>query len=96
MPVRALLHYALEVPDQTAGERFYQAFGLTGAGGARDAAVRLRPATLARDAVLLYGGRRKRRAWRSPRPRQIVRDAFECRRVRADACDGSKRLLNGR
>ena len=28
MPVRALLHYALEVPDQTAGERFYTAFGL--------------------------------------------------------------------
>ena len=60
MPVRALLHYALEVPDQTIGERFYEAFGLTGTGGSRDPAVRLRPAPLARDAVLLYGGPRKR------------------------------------
>jgi catechol 2,3-dioxygenase-like lactoylglutathione lyase family enzyme len=60
MPVRALLHYALEVPDQTAGERFYTAFGLAGASGTRDGAVRLRPALLDREAVVLYGGPRKR------------------------------------
>ena len=60
MPVRALLHYALEVPDQTVGERFYTAFGLAGAGGTRDGALRLRPAPLDREAVVLYGGPRKR------------------------------------
>jgi hypothetical protein len=27
MAVRALLHYALEVPDQTVGERFYRTRG---------------------------------------------------------------------
>ena len=30
MAVRALLHYALEVPDQTVGEKFYTGFGLVG------------------------------------------------------------------
>ena len=45
MAVKALLHYALEVPDQTVGEKFYTGFGLLnepGGGGA----VRLRPASL--------------------------------------------------
>lgn len=28
MAVRSLLHYALEVPDQTVGETFYRSFGL--------------------------------------------------------------------
>jgi hypothetical protein len=28
MAVRSLLHYALEVPDQTVGEKVYRAFGL--------------------------------------------------------------------
>ena len=28
MAVRSLLHYALEVPDQTVGEKFYRNFGL--------------------------------------------------------------------
>ena len=59
MAVRALLHYALEVPDQGEGERFYTRFGLT-AGSGRDDAVRLRPAPLARESVLLYPGPRKR------------------------------------
>ena len=28
MAVKALLHYALEIPDQTVGEKFYTGFGL--------------------------------------------------------------------
>jgi catechol 2,3-dioxygenase-like lactoylglutathione lyase family enzyme len=59
MAVRALLHYALEVPDQGAGEKFYTSFGLMNGGG-RDGAVHLRPAPLDREAVLLYGGPKKR------------------------------------
>lgn len=59
MPVRGLLHYALEVPDQQVGERFYRQFGLAEI-SARDGAVRLRPAPLEREAVLLYAGPRKR------------------------------------
>ena len=43
MAVRSLLHYALEVPDQAVGQRYYRDFGLAddSRGGA---AVRLRPA----------------------------------------------------
>jgi catechol 2,3-dioxygenase-like lactoylglutathione lyase family enzyme len=59
MAVRALLHYALEVPDQTVGERFYRTFGLLDE-AARDGAVHLRPGTAKRETVLLYGGSRKR------------------------------------
>jgi catechol 2,3-dioxygenase-like lactoylglutathione lyase family enzyme len=59
MPVRALLHYALEVPDQAVGQAYYTAFGLDDATGGSDA-VRLRPRSVARDQVLLYGGPRKR------------------------------------
>src|SRR5262245_58696692 len=59
MAVRALLHYALEVPDQTVGEKFYTGFGLVGEGRG-DEAVHLRPAPLKRDAVLLDGGPKKR------------------------------------
>src|SRR3989442_7535762 len=59
MAVKALLHYALEVPDQGAGEKFYSNFGLLNA-PSRDAAVRLRPAPLQRESVLLYGGPEKR------------------------------------
>ncbi len=59
MAVRALLHYALEVPDQTVGDKFYRSFGLVD-DGARDGAVHLRPRTLSRDTVLLYPGPRKR------------------------------------
>lgn len=59
MAVKALLHYALEVPDQTVGERFYRSFGLVDELG-RDDAVHLRPAPLKREAVLLYPGPRKR------------------------------------
>jgi catechol 2,3-dioxygenase-like lactoylglutathione lyase family enzyme len=58
MAISALLHYALEVPDQTVGERFYRNFGLVDEGGSN--AVRLRPAGIKRDSVLLYGGPRKR------------------------------------
>src|SRR5437773_1828462 len=60
MAVKALLHYALEVPDQGAGKKFYSNFGLLNA-PSRDATVRLRPAPLQREAVLLYGGPRRRR-----------------------------------
>lgn len=59
MAVRALLRYALEVPDQTAGQTFYRDFGLVEE-SARDGAVHLRPSPVSRDAVLLYGGPRKR------------------------------------
>jgi len=59
MAVRSLLHYALEVPDQTVGERFYRSFGLVEEAG-RDDAVHLRPAPLARESVRLYAGPRKR------------------------------------
>ena len=59
MAVRALLHYALEVPDQTVGEKFYTGFGLVGEGRGDDA-VHLRPAPIKRDSVLLYAGPKKR------------------------------------
>ncbi len=59
MAVRALLHYALEVPDAGAGEKFYSNFGLAKA-PSRDTAVRLRPAPLQRESVLLYDGPKKR------------------------------------
>lgn len=59
MAVRALLHYALEVPDQTVGDKFYRSFGLVNESG-RDSAVHLRPASLKRDTVLLYAGPKKR------------------------------------
>src|SRR2546421_10340170 len=58
MAVKALLHYALEIPDQTVGEKFYTGFGLVDEPG-RDGAVHLRPAPLKRETVLLYGGPRK-------------------------------------
>jgi hypothetical protein len=59
MAVRSLLHYALEVPDQTVGEKFYRSFGLVDEAG-RDGAVHLRPAPLKRESVRLYPGPRKR------------------------------------
>jgi len=59
MAVRSLLHYALEVPDQTVGEKFYRNFGLVDEAG-RDGAVHLRPAPLARETVRLYPGPKKR------------------------------------
>lgn len=59
MAVKALLHYALEVPDQTVGEKFYRDFGL-GAVAGRDGAVHLRPDKLRRETVMLYPGPRKR------------------------------------
>src|SRR5881396_2683416 len=59
MAVKALLHYALEVPDAGAGEKFYSNFGLAKA-PSRDTAVRLRPAPLQRESVLLYDGPKKR------------------------------------
>jgi len=52
MAVRSLLHDALEVPDQTVGEKVYRNFGLVDEAG-RDGAVPLRPATLERESVLL-------------------------------------------
>jgi len=59
MAVRSLLHYALEVPDQSLGQRYYQDFGLVDESG-RGAAVRLRPARQSRESVQLYEGPRKR------------------------------------
>jgi len=59
MAVKSFLYYALEVPDQTVGEKFYCNFGLSQA-SARDDAVHLRPARLNRDSVLLYAGPKKR------------------------------------
>ena len=47
MAVRTFLHYALEVPDQTVGQRFYEDFGLVDGTGRSDA-VRLRPERLGR------------------------------------------------
>ncbi len=59
MPVRSLLHYALEVPDQSVGQRYYRDFGLADESG-RGAAVRLRAGRQPRESVLLYEGPRKR------------------------------------
>jgi catechol 2,3-dioxygenase-like lactoylglutathione lyase family enzyme len=59
MAVRSFLHYALEVPDQAAGQKYYQDFGLVDATGGSDA-VRLRLAGGERDSVRLYAGPRKR------------------------------------
>ena len=60
MAVKALLHYALEVPDQTVGEKFYTTFGLVGESSRGDDALHLRPARIARDSVRLYPGPKKR------------------------------------
>jgi catechol 2,3-dioxygenase-like lactoylglutathione lyase family enzyme len=68
MAVKALLHYALEVPDQTIGEKFYTSFGLEGV-SSRDDAVHLRPSRLSRDTVQLFPGKKKRLhhvAWGAP------------------------------
>src|SRR2546427_5902834 len=59
MAAKALLHSALEGPDRGAGEKCCSNFGLLNA-PSRDAAVRLRPAPLQRESVLLYGGAKKR------------------------------------
>jgi catechol 2,3-dioxygenase-like lactoylglutathione lyase family enzyme len=59
MAVRALLHYALEIPDLSVGERFYQNFGLRDR-ATRDEAVHLGPAQLPRASVLLLPGPKKR------------------------------------
>ena len=48
MAVRSFLHYALEVPDQTVGQKYYQDFGLVDASGTGPA-VRLKPARQARE-----------------------------------------------
>lgn len=59
MAIKSLLHYALEVPDQTSGDKFYQSFGLSPTAGAGDAAA-FRPRSLGRECVVLYPGPRKR------------------------------------
>jgi catechol 2,3-dioxygenase-like lactoylglutathione lyase family enzyme len=59
MAVRSLVQYALEVPDQQVGQRFYLDFGFEDATGAANA-VKLRPRSLARDQILLFEGPRKR------------------------------------
>ena len=50
MAVRSFLHYALEVPDQTVAQKYYQDFGLVDASGTGPA-VRLKPARQAREAA---------------------------------------------
>jgi catechol 2,3-dioxygenase-like lactoylglutathione lyase family enzyme len=59
MAVRSFLHYALEVPDQTVGQKYYQDFGLVDASG-NGPAVRLKPERQTREVVHLYAGPRKR------------------------------------
>jgi hypothetical protein len=59
MPVRALRHDALELPDPSIGEQFYRNFGLTDQ-SARDDAVHLCPIHLPREPVLFYPGPKKR------------------------------------
>lgn len=59
MPVRSLLHYALEVPSQKVGQQYYQDFGFQDATGSSNA-VRLRPAGLDREQILLLEGPKKR------------------------------------
>jgi len=59
MAVRSFLHYALEVPDQAVGQRYYEDFGLVDATGSGDA-VRLRPSRQEREVVQLHAGPRKR------------------------------------
>ena len=59
MAVRSFLHYALEVPEQTVGQKYYHDFGLVDATGNSEA-VRLKPARQTREAVMLYAGPRKR------------------------------------
>ena len=58
MAIRALLHYALEIPDLSVGERFSRNFGLAGK-STRDEAVHLCPTRLPRESVLLYQGPKK-------------------------------------
>jgi catechol 2,3-dioxygenase-like lactoylglutathione lyase family enzyme len=68
MAVKALLHYALEVPDQTIGEKFYTSFGLVNE-SSKDDAVHLRPSQQSKDTVRLYAGPKKKlhhAAWGAP------------------------------
>lgn len=58
MPVRGLLHYALEVPDPVAGETFYRDFGLQQAEAGRNS-LQLKTQHGSGD-LLLYEGPRKR------------------------------------
>src|SRR6266508_4044982 len=58
MPVRGLIHYALEVPDPVAGETFYRDFGLQQAEGGRNN-LRLKTQHGSGD-LILYEGPRKR------------------------------------
>ena len=51
MAVKALLHYALEVPDQSVGQRYYRDFGLSETVGGN--VVRLRAPRQRHDNVLL-------------------------------------------
>ncbi len=59
MPVTSFQHYALEVPDPTVGQRYYEDFGLVHA-AAGGKAVRMRAERQQRDSVLLYEGAKKR------------------------------------
>jgi catechol 2,3-dioxygenase-like lactoylglutathione lyase family enzyme len=96
MPITSLLHYALEVPDQTIGEKFYSSFGLSQL-SVRDNGVHLRPAPLKRECVLLYPGARKRLhhiALGAPGDNfEQVKDALE--RAKVSEIDPPKNAPNG-
>ena len=69
MAVRSFLHYALEVPDQAIGQRYYEDFGLVDVTGANKA-VRLKPARQDRQDVgrTVSASRRNASIW-SGRPK---------------------------
>src|SRR3989442_7281314 len=61
MPVKGLLHYALEVPNRVVGETFYQDFGLQEDAGPSTStnSIRLRTARGSGE-LMLYEGPKKR------------------------------------
>jgi catechol 2,3-dioxygenase-like lactoylglutathione lyase family enzyme len=85
MAVRALLHYALDIPDLSVGGRFYRNFGLADK-STRDETVQLRPTQLPRESVLLYPGPKKRLhhlAFGAPGDEYAqVQEAIQCAGVR--------------
>jgi hypothetical protein len=57
MPVRGLIHYALEVPDPVVGETFYRDFGLREARSATPGSnsIQLETGRTAGELILLRG-----------------------------------------
>jgi hypothetical protein len=76
------------VPDQSVGEKFYRHFGLVDVPSRGDA-VRLRPARVTREAVLLYPDSASGCIiWRSARP------ATRCRQSRESLARAGVREMN--